>query len=83
MQGKEIEQKIDELINKTLYIADPNMEAIIVEAILFGQSRMKQRVKEKANSMKKILWNNDIKKHTENITRHNTLNEILEAMEKL
>lgn len=50
-----------------------------------GMEFMKQKSIEKVNSMKKILWNDDIdiSKHVENINRHNALDEVLSALNDL
>ena len=40
----------------------------------------RERVRKIVEGMKKPLWNDDIKKHTTNIVRHNLIDEILKRL---
>jgi len=42
-----------------------------------------QTIRKEVEGKKKPLWNDDVKKHVENITRHNTLDEVLTLLTTL
>jgi prolyl-tRNA synthetase len=48
-----------------------------------GRSQALSEAVEVIEEMKGIIWNDDIEKHKVNVTRHNTIDEVLQALKPL